>query len=217
MLTAEHCTRALPLAEQVALSGFFYESPGNLSAHSALHVVSRVVASDDFYDYAWLELTESPGLPALAVDTTTEGAPVISAHHSAGLPAKVARSMASAVDDDSFLSSIDAFGGASGGPVFSESGGLLGVLTSGSSDYQMTLEGCFRAIERLDSSESAAELTVSVGRAVHGLCSQVPDAEPREAREPGGSSERGEASGCASTRSYPQGYVSNSCTRRSWS
>jgi S1-C subfamily serine protease len=201
VLTAEHCTRALPLAEQVALSGFFYESPGRLSAlhGSELHAISKVVAKDDFYDYAWLELAEPLELPALVVDATTEGEPISSAHHGAGLPAKLARSTATGVDEDFFLSTIDAAGGASGGPVFSESGGLLGILTSGAADYHMTPEGCWRELERVESSESAAELTVSARRALDGLCSQVPDAEPCEAPA------RGESTGCAVARSPPRG------------
>ena len=205
VLTAEHCTRALPLAEQVALSGFFYESQDRLRAleGSDVHAISGVVARDDFYDYAWLELAEPLDLPALAVDATTEGELVSSAHHSAGLPAKLARSTAVAVDDDSFLSTLDAFSGASGGPVFSESGGLLGVLTSGSADYQRTPEGCLRAMQRLDSSEAAAELAVRTERALDGLCSQVHDAELCEAR--GDVPERGESSGCMLTRSFPRG------------
>lgn len=179
-LTAAHCTRALQLSEQVGLSRFYNDASGALSAleNADLHTFARVVAHDDYWDYAWLELREP--ISSLAPITTAAIATddsIVSVHHSAGLPAKVTGSNAASVDQASFLSTLDAFGGASGGPVFSTAGELLGILSAGAPDYEMTASGCQKAAQHSDRADSASELALRAEFALQGLCKESADPE----------------------------------------
>ena len=180
VLTAAHCTRALSLDQQVGLSRFYNESSGALHSlgPDELHTFTKVVTHDDYWDYAWLELTEPiSGLVTASVGFVANGDAIASIHHGAGLPAKVTRSTAASVDEASFLSTLDAFGGASGGPIFSEAGELLGILTSGAPDYQMSASGCLVTARRVDTPDAAAELAVRLDFALEGLCTVANDPE----------------------------------------
>ncbi|HEX6272012.1 MAG TPA: trypsin-like peptidase domain-containing protein [Polyangiaceae bacterium] len=82
---------------------------------------------DDYWDYAWLELADPvSGMEALDWAEAAPDARIVSVHHSAALPAKVTTSTVTRSDDGTFVSTVDAFGGASGGPVFSPSGEFQG-------------------------------------------------------------------------------------------
>lgn len=179
-LTAAHCARALPLGQQVGVSRFYNEPGGELHRLEPgdLHSFTKIVARDDYWDYAWLELTKPiPALGAATVGPLANGEEVVSVHHSAGLPAKVTRSTAVGVEETSFVSTLDAFGGASGGPIFSATGTLVGVLTSGASDYVLGADGCFVSARRVDAADAAAERAVRVDFALEELCAVADDSE----------------------------------------
>jgi hypothetical protein len=190
LLTAGHCTRIDSLSEQLAVGKFFFDAPGVLHIASSgdAHLISTLVTRDDYWDYAWLELAEPlPVLAPMATSDVHEGDPIVSVNHSAGLPAKVQISTAVRVTDEFFYSALDLFNGASGGPVLSSSGALLGVATSGASDYVQSASGCLRASQRADTFDAAVEQTVRVATALAGLCKARNDPEVCPKTAPGSS------------------------------
>lgn len=180
VLTAAHCTRAAPLTDQVGLARFYLEPSGALHTFEAtdVHTFTKVVTREDYWDYAWLELAEPvPALPPLRLGTVVAGDSIFSVQHGAGLPAKALTSSVVSVDDGSFLSTLDSFGGASGAPVFSATGDLVGMLTSGAPDYVTTADGCLLSALRADAPEVAAERATQIALALRALCRAAEDPE----------------------------------------
>ena len=176
VLTASHCLRAGPLQELVAVTSYFYEAPGQLAALGDINVsaIEAVVQRDDELGYAWLRLYGARELRPVQVSDApiVNGEAVISLNHGMRVPAKVdTGGRAYVVNENSFLSTVDAFGGASGGPVFSTSGALLGILIAGGADYQRSSRGCVTALHTLDSAARANEFVLRAGVAIQGLCS----------------------------------------------
>jgi hypothetical protein len=180
VLTTAHCTRALPLSDLVGVSRFYNAASGAgpVLDSTDLHTFTEVIAHEDYWDYAWLRLGEPlPGVEVAPMEAIAEGADILSVNHGAGLPAKVTSSKAVNVDAASFLSTLDAFGGASGGPVFSGSGALVGMLTSGAPDYEPSVDGCLKIAHRVDVADAAEEHAVRVELALDALCATVQDPE----------------------------------------
>jgi S1-C subfamily serine protease len=182
VLTAGHCANAFALSEVAVVAGFAYDAPGQLRPLSpdGVRGVSEVVASDSYLDYAWLRLTaDLPVRPAVFGPGPEPGARVVSVNHGGGVPMKVdPGGTVYAVDSESFVSSVDAFAGASGSPVFSDAGELLGVLTAGADDYVVAETGCLLPVALPDAKETAREEAVRVDVAAAGLCTDHPDEAP---------------------------------------
>jgi len=173
LLTAGHCARISPLKEQIAVRNFAYDAPERLHPLDPQDVLSlgAVVASDDYWDYAWLELAEPVApLQPLELAEANEGMAIVGVNHGQGLPAKVAASRVSSAADGFFFSALDAFGGASGGPVFSTRGALLGISTSGNDDYVRTVTGCYEDSRLPDEAGFGAEQALRLRVALDGLC-----------------------------------------------
>ncbi|HXI57708.1 MAG TPA: serine protease [Polyangia bacterium] len=181
VLTAAHCLQAAPLSALVALSGFRYAGAGALAplAASQVHAVDAVLVQNVWRDYALLRVTGDALVPAAGgAPQPHAGDAVFSVGHGMGVPAKIDRGGAAYdVDDDprSFLADLDAFGGASGAPVFAADGALLGVLTSGSRDYTPTADGC-NTIARGPAGPGAAnEQVLRVRPTIDEICARQPD------------------------------------------
>ena len=180
VLTAAHCLRSGPLSELVALSGYYYEQPGQLAsiAEASAHAIGAIVYEDAELGYAWLRLEHGGAFGPLGFQRAPvlRAMPIVSVNHGASLPAKIDKGgKAFPIGDQAFLATTDAFGGASGGPLFSLSGDLLGILISGSADYRMTSRGCRVAAQLPDEEASANEFAVHIEVAVKGLCAHHPD------------------------------------------
>jgi hypothetical protein len=181
VLTAAHCLRAAPLSALVALSGFRYAGAGALAplAASQVHAVDGVLVENVWRDYALLRVTGEALVPAPgAAPQPHAGDAVFSEGHGMGVPAKIDRGGAGYdVDDDprTFLADLDAFGGASGAPVFAADGALLGVLTSGARDYTLTADGCNTIARGPARPGTANEQVLRVQPTIDEICAQQPD------------------------------------------
>jgi hypothetical protein len=181
VLTAAHCLRLGPLSDLVALSGYYYEQEGQLAPlhETDVHDIAGVIYEETDWGYVWLRLEPKGGAlqPVAFEDDPIEmGMPVVSINHGAMLPAKIDKGgSAFPIDNRAFFTTVDAFGGASGGPIFSPGGELLGVLISGGVDYRMTSRGCLVAVQLSDAQIVAKEFAVRPRIAVDGLCTHQPD------------------------------------------
>jgi hypothetical protein len=176
VLTAAHCTRAAALEALVVVTGYSYEAPGQLAldGKGQLLAVRALLTSDSYWDYAWLRV--DAGLSPLPAERrvrtdVVDGAGVVSVNHGGGLPAKVDRGgVAYPLNADQLVTTLDALGGASGAPVFSTSGNLIGVLSAGSADYVQTASDCVTIATSPDEPDTANELVVRLHVAVNALC-----------------------------------------------
>jgi hypothetical protein len=181
VLTAAHCLQAAPLSALVALSGFRYAGAGALAPLAArqVHAVDAVLAQNVWRDYVLLRVTGEALVPAPgAAPQPHAGDAVFSVGHGMGVPAKIDRGGAAYdVDDDprTFLADLDAFGGASGAPVFAADGALLGVLTSGARDYTPTAGGCNTIARGPAGPGTANEQVLRVQPTIDEICAQQPD------------------------------------------
>jgi hypothetical protein len=181
ILTAAHCLRVAPLDQLVTLRGFAYAVPDELAPTLDARTITAVVAVDDGLDYAWLRLGSGTPLSPAEVDlrSPVAAAPVVSVNHGLGVPAKVDDGgRVFPRDDQTFWTTIDSFGGASGGPVYDDSGQLRGILTAGSPDFTVSADGCLATRHDPDDQASANELALRIGVALDGLCAADPTAEP---------------------------------------
>jgi hypothetical protein len=237
VLTAGHCL-AIGAPEEIAvLSGYYFAAPGNLAELDAsrIHAIAEIAHYDADSDYALLRLDGAARLTPVPILHDLSGATfrIVGVNHGMGLPAKVDDGgRAYALDQTTLLTSLDAFGGASGGPVFTESGALVGILVSGGPDYVLGDGGCMRAHVVSDSQDAASELVLRVpplggesagsSRASsrppeHAGCSVRRDGGPRSieltlaallailrlARRERETSERGSSGTCSGTTSIP--------------
>jgi hypothetical protein len=210
VLTAAHCTRAAALDELAVVTGYAYQGPDDLKLASdgRVHAVEEVLASDSYWDYAWLRV--QPGLAPLqperlAPSPISNGMGIFSINHGGGLPAKVdAGGAAYLLNADELVTTLDALGGASGGPVFSDEGTLIGTLTAGGSDYALTGSSCSIVATGPDLPDAANELVVGLDVSVDALCSAAPSDAALWGRcqDPVGSRQRPEPESCATTP-YP--------------
>ena len=179
-LTAAHCTEAAPMDQLVALSGFQWDATGGLVPLSSSAVHSLETVHVDYgWDVAFVRIDPPLDVESLEYDAPlTEDTPLVSIDHGIGLPAKVhGGARAYHVDDSTFLSDLDVFGGASGAPVFTATGQLLGVLSAGSPDYVPTPGGCLRAVRVEAGRDHANELVIRTNTAVESLCQAHDDPE----------------------------------------
>jgi hypothetical protein len=117
-------------------------------------------------------MSTTPGtLRSFASTHHSDDMAVVSINHGIGLPAKVhGGARAYHVDERTFLTDLDAFGGASGAPVFTATGQLLGVLSAGSPDYVPTPQGCMQTMRAEPGRDHANELVVRTQTAIDSLC-----------------------------------------------
>jgi hypothetical protein len=192
VLTAGHCLRLYTLSQIVVAAGYYYESPGELSAASgelyrAVSIVSEALDPPDAeprLDYAFLRLDRAVTgarrqTPVMATQPTlVPGDPLVALSAGGGIPMKVDLGAqvldARAAQRDYFLATSDTSGASSGGAVFDSGGVLLGVLARGGTDFVSTPEGCHAAVH-VDGSGAAEEYTY-VDRAVAALCAEHPEA-----------------------------------------
>lgn len=198
VLTAAHCLHLAPLDRLVAVNGYQYLAEGELAPITTLGVrdIIEAVAIDDGLDYAWLRLGPGNALSAVEqfADAPAPGTPVVGINHGLGLPAKVDDGgKAFAPDGESFLTNIDSYGGASGGPVFDGAGRLYGILTAGSPDFLPTQQGCLVSRHDADGPLSANEVVLAVDVAFPALCTADPTATPCGRPAMGGCSVAGAA------------------------
>jgi hypothetical protein len=164
----------LPEHELAVLSGFYETAPDVVApiAATQVHGIEQVVARDPSSDVALLRLSGealrplslAPGLPLL-------GDALSSLNHGMGVPAQlVADGQAFSVGEHSCLTDLDTFGGASGAPVFNQAFSVVGLLTSGLADYDLTEAGCWTARHETDGSLVAGELVEHARSALDHLC-----------------------------------------------
>jgi S1-C subfamily serine protease len=204
VLTASHCARAAPLDELAIVTGYSYLAPGELrlAGDGRVHAIESVLASDSYWDYAWLRV--EAGLVALPPERrrSTEisaGDALFSINHGGGLPAKVdAGGRGYPLNADELLTTLDAFGGASGGPVFSSDGNLVGILTAGNQDYATTSAGCAVVASVPDLPDAANELVVGLRVPMDAIADVTPDdpAFTPNDSEPMASRKRPDDGGC---------------------
>jgi hypothetical protein len=192
VLTAGHCLRLYALSQLVVAAGYYYGSPGELSAgpsdlRRAVAIVSEALDpahAEPRLDYAFLRLDRPVtrarrATPVMAAPPAlTPGDPLVALSAGGGVPMKVELGTrvidARADQRDYFVASSDTSGASSGGAVFDMGGVLLGVLARGGTDFVATLDGCYTAVQA-DEGHAAEEYTY-VDRAVAALCTEHPEA-----------------------------------------
>jgi hypothetical protein len=180
VLTAAHCTRTAALNDLAVVTGYAYQPSGDLALteNGRMHAVEAVLASDSFWDYAWLQV--EPGLLAmpsnhLSAADVVEGTRLLSINHGAGLPAKVdTGGVAYPISAEELVTTLDSLGGGSGGPVFANGGDLVGLLVGGGPDYAATGSGCVTVATSPDLADAANELVVSLRVPLNVLCVTAP-------------------------------------------
>jgi hypothetical protein len=185
VLTAAHCLRSgEQLSELALVEGFRYESEHELATigRDDVHAILEVLAEEPGLDVAWLRFSNpldepvpwSPVPVPPDIDT-----PVIGINHGGGIPAKVdAGGRVIEADAGRLFVDLDAFGGASGGPVFSREGALVGILTAGAGDYELAERDCFTYARTTAIPGLNGELAVGPDDARSVLCERVIDAPP---------------------------------------
>ncbi len=177
----------VPAQELAALSGFHEAAPGVIAALAAdqVHRIERVLARDPWRDVALLRLDGRALQPLeLAEAPPRTDDALYSVNHGMGVPAKlVDGAQAFSVGDDSFLTDLDAFGGASGAPVFDVNGLVVGMLTSGARDWSESESGCWTTRYESPGGVSANELVEHARSLVDDLCAAqfVPESCPPDA------------------------------------
>jgi hypothetical protein len=184
-LTAAHCVATGdPLSDLVVVEGFRYESEDALPSirRGHVHEILEIVAQDPNIDVAWLRLSQplaepAPWNPVPAPPAVDE--PVLGINHGGGIPAKVdAGGRVIEIDGGAVFVDLDAFGGASGGPVFSWDGALVGILTAGMPDYELSERNCLTYLRTSGVPGLAGELAIGPDEARAVLCERVSDAPP---------------------------------------
>jgi|GEM_PF-6824722 len=195
MVTAKHCTEAVPCKEMVVTTDFdTVLHPGDNWAFDGRRCV-RVLAADHALDTAIVELapTSDKAIPvaALRLEPITNTTPVILISHPLGTSTKVdldADARPSARGPGHMWFRGDAFKGSSGAGVVDANGRLVGIVTAGLSDFNYDREaGCMRLV-RFDSEgfERLASITSVLRDACeilpeHSLCNEIfntPAAKP---------------------------------------
>ncbi|HEY3496120.1 MAG TPA: serine protease [Polyangiaceae bacterium] len=185
VVTAAHClATGLEPSELVLVEGFRYESRDELAGigRDQVHEILEVVAVKPHVDIAWLRISnplEEP-VPWNALQALPDiDLPVLGINHGGGIPAKVdAGGHVLEVEEGSVFVDLDAFGGASGGPVFSWTGALVGILTAGLTDYELSERGCLTYTHTSAIPGLNGELATGADAAGAVLCERVPDAPP---------------------------------------
>ena len=160
VVTAGHCIETLSECQNTRfVFDYLYTADAVLApleeddVYSCVEILSR---QDGVLDYAYLRLsrdvvghtpaTLSPGIASTCCNVVDEEAVTVLAFGS-GVPLKIDPggmvTAASTRGTNFFLTSLDTFAGNSGSGVFDASGQLVGVLSSGLSDYRTRVsEGC---------------------------------------------------------------------------
>jgi hypothetical protein len=122
-----------------------------------------------------------------------------------GLPAKAdAGGSAYPLNADEVVTTLDSFGGGSGGPVFAGDGTLIGILTAGSQDYATSALDCVTIAKGPDHADAANELAVGLHVAMEAICEAAPGDAAIRARCPSPIARRQRPEpGCAMTPSRP--------------
>jgi len=190
VLTAAHCTRALPLADLIVVFGYYYRAPAELalSREGAFEVdeivLRRVTLEGELAtrDYAWLRLARRAAAPyqpvAIRISDTARraGSSILYAGAYEGSPLKVdqgARVREAGPSRPYFVADTDSAHGGSGGGAFDADLSLLGTLFRGGAD-RVAGETC-SAVRRV-SSDLAEERFASASAALADLCEQDPSA-----------------------------------------
>lgn len=191
VLTAGHCALVLAPRDFVAVFGYFYLEPGKLAVTAAdIYDVEAIVSeslpgSDDRPrpDYAWLKLdrpVEPPREPApvrRSVTGVERGSPLVFVGSGGGVPMKI--DDGAAVFDpghpwyDRFVANTDSAKGASGGAAFDRTLRVVGTLTRGASDFEMSERGCRVTVRKPEHTIPEEQFTFSA-RALEGLCARNP-------------------------------------------
>jgi hypothetical protein len=200
VLTAGHCARQLDCESLSVVFGYHYLEGGGVPVladeqiYRCAEVLSFEVESEvSRMDYGWLRLdrrvseSQRPAaLTPIAAAVELDEA-LLAFGFGGGVPLKVQPDVrvADARSDqlDYFVMALDAFEGASGGPVIRADGTVVGVLAQGRADYVETDQAC-RGVAVLDESESAEVVTYAF-RALDGLCRDAPDSSPCSSQNPG--------------------------------
>lgn len=178
VLTAGHCARLCSQTRFVF--GWRHDAPGQLRTLTEADVydcVDVVIDETDEtgLDYAWLRLDRPRAAPTLTlrVDAPQPDEAVSLVSFPSGIPIKADRGgRITTTSDLVFTSSLDAFGGSSGGPVLDVDGAVLGILGGGAPDLTMTQDGCVVPVEL--AARGGVERATTIRAALEGLCTAEP-------------------------------------------
>jgi trypsin-like peptidase len=190
VLTAGHCARQLNCDALSIVFGYGYLEGGAEPALAdeqvfrCAEVLSFEIESEiSRLDYGWLRLdrrvssSQRPATLARVAAGADVDEPLIAFGFGGGVPLKVqpdVRVRDARTDElDYFVAALDAFEGASGGPVIRADGSVVGVLAQGRADYVESDAGC-REVAVLDEDDAAEAVTYAF-RALEGLCRDAPD------------------------------------------
>lgn len=190
VLTAGHCARNLDCEALSLVFGYHYigdealPTLGPEDVYRCAEVLSfetRAALSDR--DYGWIRLDRRVSSDKRAAVIAPLSKPIVPGEllqaygFSGGVPLKiepdVAAHEATPAAGSYFLAALDAFAGASGGPLIRADGSVVGTLALGAMDYAPTAAGC-NDVHVLPATEPAEQITYAA-RALEGLCRDAPD------------------------------------------
>jgi len=187
VLTAGHCVDSLACEDMRVVFDYYYERTDQLAEITANDVYRcagivwfQYEPESRLNDYAIIRLNrhvDSERSPARLSGTTSPvpvGSRVTIIGFGAGLPAKIDEGGRVIWSGSHFFeATLDAFGGNSGSGVFDEHGGLVGVLSSGRTDFVIG-DACYE-VNVLDDppADGYAEVSFAAQRTIDQFCAEV--------------------------------------------
>lgn len=190
VLTAGHCARNLDCDALNVVFGYHYIEGDGLPelgpddvyrCGEVLSFETRAALSN--LDYGWLRLDRAvssdkqPAAIASPFESVEPGEVLQAFGFGGGVPLKfepdVSVLEATPPSPDYFVALLDAFRGASGGPLIRDDGSVVGTLALGEVDYELGEAGC-NELRVLPESDAAEQITYAA-RALQGLCRDAPD------------------------------------------
>jgi V8-like Glu-specific endopeptidase len=165
--TAGHCLGDDPAAtcrQMFVTFGYAYDAPGvaiELSSERVFACRNVVVVDRSDADFAVVELERPARIapPVRSERPLAAGDALVVASYPSGLPLKVevGATVLDAPPGIYFGAATDTFAGSSGGPLFDDAGGLVGIMTRGEIDYWFD-QTCERPVRVTTSREQQQRL-----------------------------------------------------------
>jgi hypothetical protein len=189
VLTAGHCARNLDCNTLNVVFGFRYldamaiPALGDDDVYRCAEIPSfEIPSAFDTLDYGWVRLDRpvSADKQPAAIEHAAKALPATTAlqalNFGGGVPLKIQTGV-SVLDAragvlDYFVTALDAFEGASGGPLIRDDGTLVGIVVHGNEDYTQSAEGCLEVAVLPESAGN--ERATYAFQAVAGLCRDSP-------------------------------------------
>jgi hypothetical protein len=169
VLTAGHCVNSLELCRQTQfVFGFKIGAKGEWPRIPWNEVYScrEIALRDPQLDFALVRLDRpvKNRRPVVTSRSRLRGK-LVAAGYPTGMPLKFSTNgRVRRMDEDSFETNLDVFGGNSGSPVFNERGELEGIITEGEEDFvRDNSRGCYRSKHCLDE-DCAGETVLKASR-----------------------------------------------------